>query len=120
MARLWLPTIRLFLRDRWVRILFLPALAINLICVALLVTFFPNGENVPLHYNVNFGIDFIGASSQIYALPLVGLVLLMVNSFVGVWVWRRDRVLSYFIGTGTLMVAVIVVVAAVLSILLNR
>ena len=34
---------------------------------------------VVLHYNVNFGIDLVGDRSQLFVLPILGIVIMLVN-----------------------------------------
>lgn len=120
MARLWLPIIRLFLRDVWVRIFFGSSLFLTLLTLLALIRYFPGGENVPLHYNTYFGIDFIGNSLQVYWLPMSALVLTVANGVVAMWIWRRDRIISYFLAVGSVAVTIILSISAMLAILLNR
>jgi hypothetical protein len=37
---------------------------------------------ITLHYNVDFGVNLIGLASQIYIIPLLGLIIIIINSFV--------------------------------------
>ncbi|GAC1412327.1 MAG: hypothetical protein NVSMB66_1050 [Candidatus Doudnabacteria bacterium] len=41
----------------------------------------PNGEQLPLHYNVFYGADLTGNGYYLYLLPFAGLVILTVNYF---------------------------------------
>jgi hypothetical protein len=35
---------------------------------------------IALHYNVDFGIDYYGAAENIYTIPLISLVMLLINT----------------------------------------
>ena len=51
---------------------------------------FPQQESAILHYSTNVGIDFIGQSSQIITLPLVGLLIFVGNMFLGLILKKMD------------------------------
>jgi hypothetical protein len=39
-------------------------------------------EFIPLHYNVDFGINYIARSQYIYIIPLFGLIIILANLFI--------------------------------------
>lgn len=82
--------------------------------------YLPREENLPLHYNIYFGIDFLGHWASARLLPLAGLGLLVVNLLTGLFIWRRDRVLGYFMSFGALVVSIVVATASGLIVYLNR
>jgi hypothetical protein len=63
---------------------------------------FGNSEDVlPLHYNIYFGVDLVGAWSRIFVLPLVGAIFIVVNFLIADIIYLRDKVIGYFLaGTG--------------------
>lgn len=67
----------------------------------------PVEENAPLHYNVYFGIDLLGDSYLIFLVPTAVTVLAILNTIVGLMLWRHDRIIGYFMTVGTLMIAIV-------------
>ncbi len=57
------------------------------------------GEDLAvLHYNVTFGIDRIGQASSLYALPLSGLAILLLNALLASFVrQKQDRLLIHIL-----------------------
>lgn len=74
---------------------------------------------VPLHYNIHFGVDTIGAWWRIYTVPAVALVMLALNLGIGQYFFNRDRALAYMAMGATLLLEVILFVASLFIILLN-
>ena len=48
-----------------------------------------------LHYNIDVGIDFIGEGKQIIILPIVGLLVLIGNSTIGLAVHKVQPTASW-------------------------
>lgn len=49
-------------------------------------------DSVILHYNVDFGIDFIGNVRQIYTIPSIGLVIVLFNLILLFFAYRKNIV----------------------------
>ena len=54
-------------------------------------------ERLPLHFNAQGQIDRIGQRSELFALPVIGLLVLAVNLILGFLLYRRERVGAYLI-----------------------
>lgn len=54
-------------------------------------------EPIFLRYNILFGVDRIGDWSEIFYLPLVGLMILAFNVIAGWLFFQRDKYLAYFL-----------------------
>lgn len=83
---------------------------------------FPGLQNklaIPLHYNIHFGVDLFGAWWQIFTIPAVGTLILFINFVGALYLWRREKVLSYFFATGTVLIELIFLVGMVFIVLLN-
>lgn len=50
-----------------------------------------------LHYSIDVGIDFIGEGKQIIALPLIGSLILIMNTVVGLALARADLRTSWIL-----------------------
>ena len=114
------PTIRLYFRDFIVRSTLIASGACVIAGIIIPILWFPRGNNVVLHYNVSFGIDLVGSWFKILLVPFIMLLLLILNFSVGLWVWRRDRVLSYLLLSGTIYFITILLLALSLLTFVSR
>jgi len=67
---------------------------------------------VPLHFDAMGNPDRLGRQAQIFILPLIGLLAMLLNGALGVLTYRRQRVASYLLWGGTILVQVLVWTAA--------
>jgi len=82
--------------------------------VALLAFRFPSlPRMIPLHFSSAGAPDRIGVRGNIFIIPLIGLLAAVANGMLGWWANRRDRVASYLLWGGALLVQVLVWGAAV-------
>jgi len=54
-------------------------------------------EVIPLHYNVYFGPDWLGASRWIYIYPVIGFLILIINFVLAGFFINWHRLISYFL-----------------------
>ncbi len=103
------------MKFRFPKILFLFAAGLLLNIIAWWIVVFlirPTSVTVPLHYNVFYGTDLAGSGYYLYAVPLVGSVILLFNYFL----YRRTAKLDAFIANsvaGTALASQIFVLIAV-------
>lgn len=114
------PALRFFFEDRFNRLVYTLVALLILASFVAVVLFVPKEENVALHYNVYFGIDFIGSWFLALLIPTVMLILTVLNTVVGLMVWRHDRIIGYFMATGSLFVNVIGAISVVLLIVIAQ
>lgn len=86
-----------------------------------LIAYFIRPVDFPiiLHYNVYFGVDVIGSWWQVYFLPLIGLLILFVNTTLGyLFYGSRERIVAHLLmlATFTVQIAMTVAVASILLI----
>lgn len=74
---------------------------------------------VPLHYNIHFGIDTVGPWWQIYVVPALGLLFLLMNLIAARMAWRRDPILSFTIAGATMLIELMLLVAMIFIVFLN-
>lgn len=73
-----------------------------------------------LHYNVYFGVDSVGDYRQVYILPFVGLILFLINLLLAMYFYaQKERIASYVLLIGTLMIQLSLIVASASVILIN-
>jgi hypothetical protein len=74
---------------------------------------------VPLHYNIHFGIDTVGPWWQIFVVPAVGLLFMVMNLIAARMTWRRDPMLSYTIAAATAFIELLLLVAMIFIVFLH-
>lgn len=90
-------------------------------CLILnIITFFvivfkirPGGKTVALHYNVLVGVEWYGKGNNLYYLPLVGFLMLLVNF----WLYRSLKKTNLFFPELTIFVSMaieLILLAAVI------
>lgn len=72
-----------------------------------------------LHYNVLFGIDFIGSPWQIWLLPLYGLLLYLGNNLLALTLQAKDRLAAQILIGASLMVNLFLALALYSIYLIN-
>src|SRR3989344_3238342 len=70
-------------------------------------------DPIPLHFNIVYGIDYIGASFNIYQIPLFGLIILLLNFWLARILNRREKLLSYFLLIAGYLTNAIILVAGI-------
>ena len=114
------PAVRLYLKDSWIRLAFIPAIVLCLLAILPIIFIMPRQENIVLHYNIYFGIDLLGNWHEVLFIPLAGLILVILNTIIGSFIWRHDRVISYILGFSTVILSALVVVAVSLLVYINN
>lgn len=73
----------------------------------------PNDLPIVLHYNVYFGVDVIGDWRQVFLLPAIGLVFMIINGMLSYALYaRRERIAAYVFLLTALLVQISVVIAS--------
>jgi len=68
---------------------------------------------VPLHFDAAGDPDRLGSRGQVFIIPLIGLLSLLLNGTLGGLMYRRQKMASYLLWGGALLVQVLVWAAAV-------
>lgn len=114
----------LIFKDNFFRIIFFLSVILNLIIwTVLYLNFWPLQETrgvLPLHYNIYFGIDFVGEWYKIFIVPTAGIFFIVINLFVADVVYLRDKVVSYFLAGAGLFIQIILGLAALAIISINQ
>ncbi|MBI4407833.1 MAG: hypothetical protein HY565_05050 [Candidatus Kerfeldbacteria bacterium] len=74
---------------------------------------------VILHYNIYFGPDGFGSWLDLLTMPGIGTVMIVINSGLAMWLWQRDRFLSYVMMITAVIVQAVILVAMLLLIKVN-
>ncbi len=80
-----------------------------------------DGNQIALHYNVDFGIDYYGDKNKIYIIPLLGFIIILVNLFFLINMYKsRDRkFISHVLLTSALVSNIILLIAIISVYLIN-
>ncbi|SRR6056297_378334 len=79
----------------------------------------PELSFIPLHYNVYLGVDMFGHWQKILILPAIGLLIFFVNTILSFLIYNKKEVLSYFLSIGSLLCQIFLIIATILTILIN-
>ncbi len=82
----------------------------------------PLASEVPfiaLHYNIYLGVDRFGSLYQIFFIPILGFFFLLLNCFIEILSFRRQKTLSWFFAISTPLLQLILLIAMTLIILIN-
>jgi hypothetical protein len=63
---------------------------------------------LPLHFGASGSPDRLGPRGEVFLIPLIGLLTLLINGVVGGFLYRRDRVASYLLWGGSILVQLLV------------
>jgi hypothetical protein len=74
---------------------------------------------VILHYNLFFGVDYLGNYNEVFIIPIVGIVVIFVNSILGHFLYRRERLASYFLSFNMIVVQMFLLLAGYLIVRIN-
>lgn len=74
---------------------------------------------LPLHYNVYFGVDRFGPWYQVFVIPTLGLLFLLLALVMQTHFFRREKMLARFFALSTTFIQGVLLVATALTVLLN-
>ncbi|MFZ2970220.1 MAG: hypothetical protein WA063_03675 [Minisyncoccia bacterium] len=74
---------------------------------------------VILHYNLIFGVDYLGDYVKAYFIPFVGAIILITNTLLSHFVYSRERLASYFLVINVLIIQIFLFFAGYLIIRVN-
>lgn len=72
-----------------------------------------------LHYNLFFGVDYLGNYEKIYLIPLTGLIIIFINSILGHIFYTKERLVAYFLIFNMLIIQIFLLFAGYLVIKVN-
>ena len=112
--------IKLYLKS-WPNLITLTlSLLINIfVWIWLLWNIKPQTEMIFLHYNILFGVDYVGVWWKVIYLAIGGLAVLIINSTLGWWLFDRDKFFSHVLNAVALFYQIFLLIAAWLLIFLN-
>lgn len=110
-----------FFRSALVQWVIIGSLIINALNWGFIAFFIrPVDFPIILHYNVYFGVDVIGSWWQVYLLPLIGLLILGTNTFLGyLFYQQKERIVAHLLVLATFIVQICITIAVVSLLIIN-
>ncbi|MCX6799783.1 MAG: hypothetical protein NT091_01410 [Candidatus Falkowbacteria bacterium] len=69
------------------------------------------GESIYLHYNVNFGVDYVGNVTDLHAFPILGSLILLINIFVYLLFGNNNKFFGQMLMIASIAVNVFILLA---------
>ena len=112
--------IKLYLSDFHIKWILILSFVLNA-ALFLFLLIFVRQSNVPivLHYNVDWGVDYIDEVRNILLLPAIGFLIFLFNGILAARLWSRNPVLSYFLTVAILPVQVFLWLAGAALYIIN-
>ncbi len=109
-----------FFKDKFILISLILVFFLNLLIWVLLFIKIPHStEPVVLHYNIYFSIDLIGDWRRVFTVPLTGLIILLINSFLSYIIYQKSRLVAYFLTGASLVLHFFLLIASAAIIFIN-
>ena len=113
-------SVKIYFRNRYNLLILILALLGNLFCWLWLgLKINAKLDIVFLHYNILFGVDYIDSWGKVFYLPLLGLALIVINTFLAWWLWSKDKLISIILHSITILCQLFLIIAAILLVYLN-
>jgi hypothetical protein len=74
---------------------------------------------VILHYNIYFGVDYVGDWKAVYAMPALALLIFLVNLILSRFFYYKERLVAYLFAMMALLVQLLMMVGVGSIILIN-
>ncbi|PIZ96472.1 MAG: hypothetical protein COX80_01210 [Candidatus Magasanikbacteria bacterium CG_4_10_14_0_2_um_filter_33_14] len=117
--KLRLYPLKLYFFSLPITIMTILSLLLNLFSWFWLKSQLPNTSELFLHYNVLFGVDYIGDSWKIFFVPLIGLIILSVNFFMGWLLYKKDKFMAYVLNSVSVLCQIFLFMVSFLLVFLN-
>ncbi|MBN1580097.1 MAG: DUF1648 domain-containing protein [Anaerolineae bacterium] len=99
-------------QDRLTQTILALGLAINVLLFGILTFAYPTlPTRLPLHFDASGAVDRIAPQSDVFALPIIGLIVWSLNGLIGAVLYRRQRMASYLVWSGGIVVQVFLFLA---------
>jgi len=79
-----------------------------------------SGDNIiSLHYNVDFGVNLIGDASQVYIMPLLGLIIFLFNLSLLAGFYKKNKFITHLLLASAILVNIAIIISLDLINLIN-
>jgi hypothetical protein len=78
-----------------------------------------SGEQIFLHYNILYGVDYVGEWWRVLYLPSTGLLILLTNFIMGWFLFHKDKFAAYSLNAVSVICQIFLLIAVALLVFLN-
>ncbi|MBI4054043.1 MAG: hypothetical protein HY397_01800 [Candidatus Doudnabacteria bacterium] len=112
---------RIFFSDRTAMRLLAVGFVINIIMFfAVAIKIAEGNKTIPLHFNVIYGIEFVGSNLLLLQIPILGLVVLILNGYLSKRIFKFDRVLALAVNFAAILVQLFLAIGLANIVWFNR
>lgn len=79
----------------------------------------PQADPIFLHYNILFGVDYVGEWWRVLFLPLAGLLIFLINGLIAWIMFSKDKFAAELLNFVSLVCEIFLLVAGALLVFLN-
>ncbi|MBT4277556.1 hypothetical protein HOD96_02295 [Candidatus Falkowbacteria bacterium] len=112
-------SLKFFLKDKTVASILIGSILINLAVWLNLLRIKKTTELIPLHYNIYFGIDYIGEWHKLFTIAGVGLLVLLINFLLSLLFYFKDKFIAYTLLITALFVQIILILSSLAIVWIN-
>jgi hypothetical protein len=107
--------------DRYINSILFTSIFLNLIDWAYLTLNRTSGDYpIILHYNLFFGVDFLGNYNMVFLIPLVGVMVFVANSLLGHIFYKAEKLAAYILTINIFLVQCFLLLASYLIVAVNK
>lgn len=108
-------------KDKIISVCFFTSLALNFfIWIYCFLNIRAGEELIYLHYNLYFGVDFIGAWYKVFIIPIFGLIILLINYPISIQIYLKDKFISCVLACSALFSQGILLLASIAIVWINN
>ncbi|MCK4745261.1 hypothetical protein KAS41_04325 [Candidatus Parcubacteria bacterium] len=112
--------LKITFKDKIMSFCFFASLLLNLIIWIYCFLNISMGDAlIYLHYNIYFGVDFIGAWHKIFIIPIFGLIILLINYYISIQIYLKNKFVSYILAGSALFAQFILLFASIAIVWIN-
>lgn len=106
-----------YLKDKKIFISLIFSLLINIFFWITVSSLTASSQgSIPLHYSIYFGVDLLGDRKEIFKLPFISLLFILINFILSFIIYKREKILSYFLVFSAFLIQIFLLGAALLII----
>jgi len=117
--KLRLYPLKLYFFSLPIIIMVVSSVLLNLFSWFWLKSQLPNTSELFLHYNVLYGVNYIAESWKIFFVPLIGLVILTVNFFIGWLLYKKDKFMAQILNFVAVLCQIFIIFTTFVLVFLN-
>jgi len=112
--------IKLYFKNHFNFIASVLSILLNLITwVWLAAQIRPQTELIFLHYNILFGVDYVGEWYKVYYVPLTGWLIIIFNFLLGWFFFSRDKFIAILLNIVNVLAQIFLALTAAILVFLN-